>query len=121
MNTLATVRPFRFNPFDRQFRSDPYRVYDRLRDTEPVHRSMGMWVLTRYVDVLQVLRDRTFLVGLTPRQIERQAGRLGVVGHDPFLDWRVSRSCSPTTHIIRICAGSSERLSLPSVSRVSTR
>ena len=85
MNTLAAVRPFRFNPFDRQFRADPYRVYHLLRDTEPVHRSMGMWVLTRYADVLQVLRDRTFLVGLTPRQIERQAGRLGVVGHDPFL------------------------------------
>ncbi len=85
MDTLATVRPFRFNPFNREFRADPYRVYHLLRETEPVHRSMGMWVLTRYADVLQVLRDRTFLVGLTPNQIERQAGRLGVVGHEPFL------------------------------------
>ena len=85
MSTLAAVRPFRFNPFERQFRADPYRVYHLLRDTDPVHRSMGMWVLTRHADVLQVLRDRTFLVGLTPHQIERQAGRLGVVGHEPFL------------------------------------
>jgi cytochrome P450 len=85
MDTLATAHPFRFNPFNREFRADPYRVYHLLRETEPIHRSMGMWVLTRYADVLQVLRDRTFLVGLTPRQIERQAGRLGVVGHEPFL------------------------------------
>jgi cytochrome P450 len=85
MTSLATVQRLRFNPFDRQFRSDPYRTYHLLRDADPVHRSMGMWVLTRYADVLKVLRDRTFLVGLTPRQIERQAGKLGVDGHDAFL------------------------------------
>jgi cytochrome P450 len=85
MTALATVRGPRFNPFDRQFRADPYRFYHLLREAEPVHRSLGMWVLTRYADVLKVLRDRTFLVGLTPRQIERQADKLGVVGHDPFL------------------------------------
>ena len=67
----------RFNPFSAEFRRDPYPVYRDLRERAPVHRTLGMWVLTRHEDVRAVLRDRTFSAGLIPRQISRQAVRLG--------------------------------------------
>lgn len=50
-----------FNPFDPQFRADPYPFYDRLRTEEPVHVSpLGYTVLTRYDDVSRALRGTEF-------------------------------------------------------------
>lgn len=48
-----------FNPFDPRLRSDPYAVYRALRQDAPVYWNPGMhvWMLTRYDDVLAVLRD----------------------------------------------------------------
>lgn len=67
----APVR-VRFNPFGAEFRRDPYPLYRRLRDAEPVHRALGMWVLTRHSDVRDVLRDREYSAGLIPTQVERR-------------------------------------------------
>jgi cytochrome P450 len=43
----------------RQFLDDPYPVYKILRESDPVHWSdaWGVWLLTRYDDVVKVLRD----------------------------------------------------------------
>ncbi|GHE79583.1 cytochrome P450 [Amycolatopsis deserti] len=71
-----TAAKVRFNPFDAGFRRDPYPLYRQLRETEPVHRTLGMWVLTRHADVRAVLRDRTFSAGLIPRLVAKHAGRL---------------------------------------------
>jgi cytochrome P450 len=50
-----------FNPMDPEFVADPYPMYHRLRAEDPVHRSpLGFWVLTRYEDVVAVLRDPRF-------------------------------------------------------------
>jgi cytochrome P450 len=47
-----------FNPMDPEFLADPYPTYHRLRAEDPVHQSpLGFWVLTRYDDVVAVLRD----------------------------------------------------------------
>jgi cytochrome P450 len=47
-----------FNPMDPEFLADPYPMYHRLRTEHPVHHSpLGFWVLTRYEDVVAVLRD----------------------------------------------------------------
>jgi cytochrome P450 len=47
------------NPFVPSFKVNPYLQYGRLRDADPVHRSIALqaWVLTRYDDCLAVLRD----------------------------------------------------------------
>jgi hypothetical protein len=71
-----TRRPLRFNPFSAEFRRDPYPLYRELRSAQPVHRTLGMWVLTRHADVQGVLRDRTFSAGLIPQLVSRQADRL---------------------------------------------
>jgi cytochrome P450 len=47
-----------FNPLDAEFVADPYPTYHRLRREDPVHLSpLGFWVLTRYEDVVSILRD----------------------------------------------------------------
>lgn len=73
MSAPATVR---FNPFDPAFRSDPYPQYRTLREQAPVHRALGMWVLTRHADVTTVLRDRSTSAGLIPELLDRQTSRL---------------------------------------------
>ncbi|TMK16454.1 MAG: cytochrome P450 [Actinobacteria bacterium] len=50
-----------FNPFDPVTRADPYAVYRRLREEDPVHRSpLGIWILSRYGDIEPILRDARF-------------------------------------------------------------
>src|SRR5262245_23510413 len=50
-----------FNPFLPEFHADPYPAYRRLRELDPVHHTpLGLWVLTRYDDVLMALRDARF-------------------------------------------------------------
>ncbi|MBY8857388.1 cytochrome P450 [Nocardia sp. CA2R105] len=74
-----TVSPgrVRFNPFGAEFRRDPYPMYRQLRESHPVHRTLGMWVLTRHADVRAVLHDRSFSASLIPRLVDEQAARLG--------------------------------------------
>lgn len=46
------------NPFDPAFRDDPYPALARLRETEPVNATpVGIWRLTRYADVVRLLRE----------------------------------------------------------------
>ncbi|HEX8438473.1 hypothetical protein [Archangium sp.] len=46
-----------------QVRANPFPLYARLRETEPVarlvdpHRQMPFWLLTRYRDVVETARD----------------------------------------------------------------
>lgn len=47
-----------FNPFDPDFRADPYPTYRRLREEDPIHTSMlGPKVLTRYEHCSAIVRD----------------------------------------------------------------
>ncbi|MEK6243292.1 MAG: cytochrome P450 [Pseudomonadota bacterium] len=49
-----------FRPDAPEFLADPFPIYRRLREEDPVHWSprLKAWVLTRYDDVRQVLLDR---------------------------------------------------------------
>ena len=48
-----------YNPVSDEVARDPYAVYRRLRDRDPVHRMrlIDAWVLTRYEDADSMLRD----------------------------------------------------------------
>ncbi len=66
MNTLVTLD--RLNPFSPEFIEDPYQLYKRYREEEPVHWGIssnpqlpGAWYLFRYQDVVQVLEDNRFV------------------------------------------------------------
>jgi len=45
--------------FSPEGRADPYSRYRQLREAAPVHRStLGLWALSRYDDVTELLRDK---------------------------------------------------------------
>jgi len=72
-----------FNPFDAQFRLDPYPVYCELRESDPVHRSfLDAWVLTRHGDIKRVLKDRRFGVDPIPERIAERHRHLSRRGGD---------------------------------------
>ncbi len=61
-----------FDPMDAEFIANPYPTYHRLRAEEPVHHNpLGFWVLTRYEDVLMVLRDPRFAKASSARPLPR--------------------------------------------------
>ncbi len=89
VRALTTVERLRtgvsYNPLDQRYRTDPYPLYRRLRERDPAHRSrlINGWVLSRYRDVIEVLRDPRFLSddrkhSFSQRQRE-QAARDGII------------------------------------------
>lgn len=59
----AVSAPAEFNPLMPEFIANPYPFYHRLRAEDPVHRSALLpdtWVVTRYTDVVMILRDARF-------------------------------------------------------------
>ena len=59
MTLTVDETPFGFDPLRPGFRDDPYSVYRRQRETDPVHHSsMGIWTLTRHADIEAALRDQ---------------------------------------------------------------
>jgi cytochrome P450 len=55
----SSVSPLMLEAFEH--RQNPYPIYKRFRDEHPMHRSPeGLWTLTRYHDILAVLRDDRF-------------------------------------------------------------
>src|SRR5689334_5367211 len=49
-----------YEPWRPEVIADPYPVYRRLREEDPVHWSerLGAWIVTRYGDVQLLLQDR---------------------------------------------------------------
>jgi cytochrome P450 len=71
-------QPPRVDLFDPAFKADPYPTYSELRSSAPVHRvtlpdGRGVWLITRYEDVLAVFKDERFVKNwrkvLTPEQL----------------------------------------------------
>lgn len=53
-----------WKPFDRAHIANPYAMYKKLREEDPVHFSQtGEWIITRYEDTRNILRNSDFLVG----------------------------------------------------------
>ena len=63
---MAPAGPVAFDPFEPGFAESPYEQYRRLREHDPVHWSelLDGWVVTRFDDVVAVLRDPTVSVEL---------------------------------------------------------
>jgi cytochrome P450 len=55
----ATAAPLRYDPLDPALLRDPYPLYRRLRDEDPVHyvADRGFWVLSRFEDVFAAATD----------------------------------------------------------------
>ncbi len=53
--------PLVFDPYDYVFQDDPYPVYARLRDEDPLHHNEqhDFWVLSRHADIHYAVRTET--------------------------------------------------------------
>jgi cytochrome P450 len=57
-DTESTTETLLYNPLDPSAHSDPYPMYRRLRETDPVHLTpFGFYVLSRYADVMTFARS----------------------------------------------------------------
>ena len=72
------TQPPRVDLFDAAFKADPYPTYAQLRSTAPVHHTTlpdgrGVWLVTRYEDVLAIFKDERFIKDwrkvMTPEQL----------------------------------------------------
>ena len=65
-----------FNPMSARLAQDPYPIFARLRERDPVHRSLLMdaWVFSRHADVDAILRDHRRFAS-DPRKRERARQR----------------------------------------------
>ncbi len=71
-----------YDPLDPATRRDPYPVYRRLRDEDPVHRMSGrdVWVLSRFADIFHAVSDSsTFSSAQGLTFDEDEIGKLGLL------------------------------------------
>jgi cytochrome P450 len=67
-----------FDPFDPATRADPYPHYDRLRESDPLHRTArGSWLVTRHRDAAELLADERFAHWRFPAAPADGGGELG--------------------------------------------
>jgi cytochrome P450 len=90
-----------FNPFDAQWRADPYPFYKRLREMAPVGRVpiVGSWYVTRFADCLKVLHSPT--AGVDLRKAEdspKAAGSATVRRADDVTERRSFLFLDPPDH-----------------------
>lgn len=64
--------PVKFNPFVPGFREDPYTTYRALRQYNPIHNTLDMWIVTKYKDVVQVLESDAVSVNYIPQYVMQQ-------------------------------------------------
>ena len=55
---MSAAQDIVFDPYDYAFQEDPYPVYRRCRDEEPLHHNAehDFWVLTRHADIQHAIR-----------------------------------------------------------------
>ncbi|MBE9029053.1 cytochrome P450 [filamentous cyanobacterium LEGE 11480] len=70
---MTTTETVKFNPFSPEFHSDPYPIYARLQAEDPIHWSfLQAWIITRYADAAQILKDSRFQVDDLPERLQQK-------------------------------------------------
>ncbi|MDZ8261970.1 cytochrome P450 [Nostoc sp. ChiQUE01b] len=71
------AKPLKFNPFDPEFRANPYPIYHRFRSESPIHRINNFtgdeWLVTRYEYVKAVLNDLHFCIDDLPERLKQKS------------------------------------------------
>lgn len=64
----------RFDPFSPNFHTNPYPIYEWLRDNDPIHWSfMQAWVITRHRDVEALLKSAQLQVDDLPSRLRQKS------------------------------------------------
>lgn len=65
-------KALRFNPASPVFQENLHNVYHHMRNHQPVARIGKTWVLTRYQDVYQALKERAFVSSGIPEDVHSE-------------------------------------------------
>lgn len=65
-------KALRFNPASPVFQDNLHNVYHHMRNHQPVARIGKTWVLTRYQDVFQALKERAFISSGIPEDLHAE-------------------------------------------------
>ncbi|WP_193143929.1 cytochrome P450 [Enterobacter kobei] len=65
-------KALRFNPASPVFQENLHNVYHHMRNHQPVARIGKTWVLTRYQDVYQTLKERAFVSSGIPEDVHSE-------------------------------------------------
>jgi len=97
---MEATAPY-FNPFDPDFRANPYPHYQRLLQAPPLRYSGGISavVISRYKDVLEVLLDPATFSNHRPertpfRQLDLTGDAMTMLGADPPVHTRLRKLVS---------------------------
>ncbi len=87
-----------YNPFDPAVRANPYPTYARLRDEAPIYRNpaLGMAAVSRYEDVLAVLKSPSAFSSRAMRDLFTQGARS--VMTDASIDGETLIGSDPPVH-----------------------
>jgi cytochrome P450 len=74
----------KFNPFLREYRSNPYPQYHALRRSAPIYFSPAFrgLILSRYADIVPILQDARFGVDRTQARVFQQLDLFGALSPD---------------------------------------
>ncbi len=80
IGTRLPAGPPAYRPFGRDTWRDPFPLYRRLRDEDPVHRAQGgYWVLSRFDDVYRAARDTTTFSSANGLTFQDETAALGLL------------------------------------------
>jgi cytochrome P450 PksS len=73
---VASAKSPTFDLFAPEALTNPYALYKRMRETDPVHysESLGYWLLTRYQEVEAALKDERLSAERSPLFIKQIGG-----------------------------------------------
>jgi len=71
-----------FNPLSKAFRTNPYPFYAELQQSLP-QQFGGIWVFTRYADVVALLKDGRFNSASVPQITEKKMAEYSLAGQCP--------------------------------------
>jgi cytochrome P450 len=78
--------PLTFDTTSPEYVADPYPILRRIQEAEPLHKTIMGWLVTRYEDAANFLREsRIWGSGMTPER------RLAVFGAGPMFEYASRR------------------------------
>ncbi len=83
-----------YDPYAYEFHEDPYPIYERLREEQPLYRNeeLDFWALSRHADVIEGFRDWERLSNAHGVSLDPAAS--GPHAHGRCRSWRWTRRCT---------------------------
>ncbi len=70
---MGDINPLALNPYNEEFRLNPYELYQRMQNEYPVYRyrtTVGTeWMVTRFEDIKKILNNSDFIVENLPARV----------------------------------------------------